>query len=138
MSELIDTETQSFCDAMDKLLTEVYRVAEVTRVLGMEEPLFRGGETAWHSWDGMVVAGRELKPGYFLVRAYDKALVLNPDPFTRKGLKDCLAWILKYDKHHAKWSVEAWSVEKGDRSFSRLARSLKTFPRPGSTAMVAS
>ncbi|GAI60700.1 unnamed protein product [marine sediment metagenome] len=138
MSEVIDAETKSYRQTIDKLLTEVYRIAEVTRVLGMDEPLFRGGESAWHSWDGVVVAGRELKHGYFLVLAYNDTDGLNPDPFTRAGLKDCQAWILKYDSQHARWSVEAWNVEKGNRSFSKLARSLETFPRPGSTSFVVS
>ncbi|GAJ22945.1 unnamed protein product, partial [marine sediment metagenome] len=128
MSEVIDTETKSYSQTMNKLLTEVYRIADATRALGMDEPLFRGGECAWHSWNGVVVAGQELKPDYFLVLAYNDTDGLNPDPFTRTGLQDCLAWILRYDRHYSQWSVEAWSVQKGDRSFSKLARSLKTFP----------
>ncbi|MBA7575843.1 hypothetical protein ES708_17679 [subsurface metagenome] len=138
MSEALDQETQNFNRNLDEVLDVVCHVAEATRVLGMEEPLFRGGEFASHSTSNWVIAGQELKPGYFLVLCYDKAKTLNPDPFTRYGLKDCQAWILRYDSQHSHWSVEAWNIEKGDRSFSKLARSLKTFPRPGSTAIVVS
>ncbi|MBA7543262.1 hypothetical protein ES705_35592 [subsurface metagenome] len=121
MSEAIDTETKSYSQAIDKLLTEVYRVAEVARVSGIKEPLLRGSEFAWHSWDGFVVAGRELRHGYFLVLAYSDTDGLNPDPFTRAGLKDRQAWILKYDRHYSRWSVEAWNKSIGDRAFSQLA-----------------
>ena len=121
MSEVTDAETKSYSQAIDKLLTEVYRVAEVARVSGIKEPLLRGSEFAWHSWDGFVVAGRELRHGYFLVLAYSDTDGLNPDPFTRAGLKDCQAWILKYDRHYSRWSVEAWNKSIGDRAFSQLA-----------------
>ncbi len=138
MSEALDQETQNFNRNLDEVLDVVCQVAEATRVLGMEEPLFRGGEIARHLGRGLVAAVQELKAGYFLALFYDDTEVLNPDPFTRTGLKDCLAWILKYDSHHSKWSVEAWNEETSDRSFSKLARSLKTFPRPGSTSLVGS
>jgi len=138
MSEQLDQETQNFSRNLDKLLDVVCQVAETTRVLGMKEPLFRGGEFAHHSAGNLVVAGQELKPGYFLVLYYDNAEDLNPDPFTRAGLSNCLAWILKYDNHHSRWSIEAWNESISDRSFSKLARSLKTFPRPGSTSLVVS
>ncbi|MBA7669526.1 hypothetical protein ES703_77657 [subsurface metagenome] len=138
MSEALDQETESYCERLHALLNVVFEVAEATRILGMEEPLFRGGEIASHLGRGLVAAVQELKTGYFLALFYDDTEVLNPDPFTRTGLKDCLAWIFKYDSHHSKWSVEAWNEETGDRSFSKLARSLKTFPRPGSTSLVGS
>ncbi|GAI69985.1 unnamed protein product [marine sediment metagenome] len=138
MSEALDQETQNFSRNMDKLLDDVCQVAEATRIFGKEQPLFRGGEIARHSAGHLVVAGRELKPDYFLVLFYDEAEVLNPDPFSRLSLEDCLAWILKYDSHYSRWSVEAWNIEKGNRSFSKLARSLNTLPRPGSTALVVS
>ncbi|GAI65264.1 unnamed protein product [marine sediment metagenome] len=138
MSEARDQETLALSRELDTLIDVVYQVAEATRVLGMEEPLFRGGEIARHSVDNLVLSGQELQPGYFLVLCYYKSQGFNPDPFTRYGLKDNQAWILKYDSHHAKWSEVAWNVEKGDRSFSKLARTLKTFPRPGSTSLVVS
>ncbi|GAJ15160.1 unnamed protein product [marine sediment metagenome] len=138
MSEALDQETDSYNERLSALLEVVFDVAEATRILGAEEPLFRGGSLDRHSMSNYIVSGQELKPGYFLVVAHDGVKGFTPDPFTRYGLKDCLAWILRYDSHHSRWSVEAWSVEKGDRSFSKLARSLKTFPRPGSTSLVVS
>lgn len=138
MSEALDQETARFSRNMEKLLEEVCRIAEATRLLGIDEPRFRGGEIANHSAGTLVVAVRELKPGYFLALFYDTTEVLTPDPLTRVGLKDCLAWILKYDSQHARWSVEAWNESIGNRSFSKLVRSLETFPRLSSTSMVLS
>ncbi|GAI59894.1 unnamed protein product [marine sediment metagenome] len=138
MSEALDQETESYCERLNALLEVVSEVAEAVRILGKEEPLFRGGRIERHSASNFIVAGQELKPNYFLVISYDGTKVFTSDPFTRTGLKDCLAWILKYDSQHTRWSVEAFSVEKGDRSFSKLARSLKTFPRLASTPLAVS
>ncbi|GAI08889.1 unnamed protein product, partial [marine sediment metagenome] len=67
-----------------------------------------------------------LKPGYFLALFYDETKTQDPDPYTERGLKHCQAWIFKYDRHHAKLSIEARNTEIGDRSFSQLAHRLAT------------
>ncbi|GAI99830.1 unnamed protein product, partial [marine sediment metagenome] len=41
-----------------------------------------------------------------------------------RGLKDCQAWIFKYDRQHSRLSIEARNAETGNRSFSQLAHRL--------------
>jgi hypothetical protein len=124
MSEQLDQEQQAYSQAIANALSVATQVAEATRILGMEEPLFRGGQIARHSLNGLVFSCQELRRGYFLALCYSEVESPNPDPFTWYGLEGCLAWLLSYDSHHAKWKAEAFSECIGDKAFSKLARDL--------------
>ena len=125
MSEALDYETESYCERLHVLLDVVFEVAELTRTLGIEEPRFRGGSIERRSTSNYIVEGQELKPNYFLIVTYDGAKGFTPDPFTWYGLEGCLAWILSYHSHHAKWKVEAFSECIGRQAFAKLARKHK-------------
>jgi len=101
-------------------------LAEATRLQSMTEPIPRGEQIASYWDNNLMWESHYLKPSYFLTLFYDEAKAKNPDPYTERGLKHCLAWIFKYDSHHAKWEVEAWNAEIGNRSFSQLAHRLAT------------
>ncbi|GAJ22906.1 unnamed protein product, partial [marine sediment metagenome] len=47
-------------------------------------------------------------------------------PYTKRGLKDCQAWIFKYDRRHSRLSFQARNVEIGNKAFARLAHHLAT------------
>ncbi|GAI69473.1 unnamed protein product, partial [marine sediment metagenome] len=70
---------------------------------------------------GYAISG---KPDYFVAVLYNPATHWLPDPEDGRQLKNCQAWILKYDRHYSRWSVEAWNKSIGDRAFSKLARRL--------------
>ncbi len=126
MSEQPDCEIEAYSQAIANALCAATQIAELTRILGMEEPLFRGGEIASHSLDGQVFSSQELRRGYFLALCYNEVESPDPDPFTWYGLEGCLAWLLYYERHHAKWKIEAFSECIGRQAFAKLARKHKT------------
>ncbi|MBA7577364.1 hypothetical protein ES708_19215 [subsurface metagenome] len=126
MSKAQEQEIYRRITAMKDPLEIARELAEGTRLQGMTEPIPRGEQIAGYWDNNLMWESHYLKPSYFLALFYDKAKATNPDPYTERGLKDCQAWIFKYDSHHAKWSIEARNAEIGNRSFSQLAHRLAT------------
>ncbi|GAJ15352.1 unnamed protein product [marine sediment metagenome] len=62
----------------------------------------------------------------FNVELSSNCLAKTPDPYTKRGLKDCQAWIFKYDRRHSRLSFQARNVEIGNKAFARLAHHLAT------------
>ncbi len=124
MSEAQDQATYRRITAMKDPLAIAREIADATRIQSMTEPIPRGASVAGYCDGDLVWETYYLKPDYFLVLFCDDTQAEDPDPFTRAGLKDCQAWIFKYDRQHSRLSIEARNAETGDRSFSMLARRL--------------
>ena len=126
MSKAQEQEAYRRITAMRERKAIAWELTEATRIQSMTEPIPRGfpvgtcfdGNLTWES--------HYLKPDYFLALSYDDTKAKSPDPYTERGLKDCQAWIFKYDRQHGHLSIEARNAEMGNLSFSRLAYRLAT------------
>ncbi len=112
--------------AMNNPLAIARELTEQTRIQSMTEPIPRGESVAGYFDGNLRWETHYLKPDYFLALFYDDTKAKNPDPYTERGLKDCRAWIFKYDRQHSRLSMQARSNEIGNRSFSQLAHRLAT------------
>ncbi|MBA7644798.1 hypothetical protein ES703_52544 [subsurface metagenome] len=65
-----------------------------------------------------------LKPNRYAVIIAPETRQLAVDSCTIEGLKNCQAWIFKYDRQHGRLSIEAWNGSIGDKAFAKLARRL--------------
>ncbi|GAI59749.1 unnamed protein product [marine sediment metagenome] len=126
MSEALDQETQTYANALNEVLSTARELIEQNRIRGLTEPVQRGEEVAVYFDGNLSGEIHYLKPDYFLALFYEDTKVKSPDPYTERGLKDCQAWIFKYDRQHSRWSVEAFNAETGNRSFSQIAHRLAT------------
>ncbi|GAI68014.1 unnamed protein product [marine sediment metagenome] len=122
MSEVIDTETKSYGEASNHLLTKAYQLAEQARIQSITKPLPQGGGFSGFSDDNLQGYAISGKPDYFVAVLYKDTTNWMPDPEDGRQLKNCQAWILKYDRQHARWSVEAWNGSIGNKAFAKLAR----------------
>jgi hypothetical protein len=126
MSEHLDQATQYHQVANQEALNIVLQLTEKARIQSITKPLPKGGGFAAFADDNLSAFACDLKPPYFVAVLWHTGDKFLPDFEDGRSLKNCLAWILRYDSHHAKWSVEAWNKQQGNRSFSRLARRLTT------------
>ncbi len=126
MSKAQEQEVYRRITAMKEPLAIARELTEATRVQSMTEPILRGFPVATYFDGNLTWEAHYLKPDYFLALFYDDTKVKSPDPYTERGLKDCQAWIFKYDRQHSRLSIEARNVEKGNRLFSQLAHRLAT------------
>ncbi|GAI73586.1 unnamed protein product, partial [marine sediment metagenome] len=122
MSKAQEQETYRRITAMKDPQEIARALTEQTRIQSMTEPIPRGFPVATYYDGDLNWESHYLKSGYFLALFYDETKTEDPDPYTEPGLKHCQAWIFKYDRHHAKWSVEAYNAEIGNKSFAKLAR----------------
>jgi hypothetical protein len=126
MSEALDQETQTHQTAIQKGLDVALRLAEQARIKVKTDPCPNGGGFAAFADDNLSAYAYDLKPPYFLALVWQTGTKFLPDPEDGRSLKNCQAWILKYDSHYAKWKVKAWNIQIGNKPFAKLARRLAT------------
>ncbi|GAJ14039.1 unnamed protein product, partial [marine sediment metagenome] len=112
--------------AMNNPYAIARELTEQTRIQSMTESIPRGEEVAGYCNGSLTWETHYLKPDYFLALFYDDTKEKTPDPYTKRGLKDCQAWIFKYDRRHSRLSFQARNVEIGNKAFARLAHHLAT------------
>ncbi|GAI77555.1 unnamed protein product [marine sediment metagenome] len=122
MSEQLDQEQQTYSIAVANALSVALDLAEQARIKVKTDPCPLGGGFAAFSDDNLSGFAYDLKSPYFVAVLWQTGDKFLPDPEDGRGLKNCQAWILKYESHHAKWSVEAYNAEIGNKSFAKLAR----------------
>jgi len=126
MSKAQEQEAYLRIMALHTPLAIARELTEQTRIQSMTESIPRGESVAGY-WDSNLMwETYYLKPDYFLALFYDVTKAKNPDPYTERGLKDCQAWVFKYDRQHSRLSIEARKAETSNRSFSQLAHRLAT------------
>jgi len=125
MTKAQEEEVYRRIKAMKDPMAIARELAEQTRIQSMTEPIPRGEQIAGYWDNNLMWETHYLKPDYFLAIFYDKAKAKNPDPYTERGLKDCQAWIFKYDSHDATLKVEARNADIGNKAFAQLAREYK-------------
>jgi hypothetical protein len=126
MSEALDQETKRQGEAINQLLIRAYHLAERGRLQTVYCPVPAGGILLLGDEDDRHYEVVYLKPNFFAVSISNASESKYPGSFTIHALNRCQAWIFHYNRHYAKWSVEAWNAETGNRSFSKLARRLTT------------
>ncbi|MBA7577339.1 hypothetical protein ES708_19190 [subsurface metagenome] len=126
MSKAQEQEAYRRITAMNEPLAIARELTEQTRVQSMTEPIPRGFPASTYFDGNKMWETHYLKPDYFLALFYDDTKAKNPDPYTERGLKDCQAWIFKYDRQHSRLSIETWNARTGNHSFSQLAHRLAT------------
>ncbi|MBA7577417.1 hypothetical protein ES708_19269 [subsurface metagenome] len=111
-----------------ELVSKAYELAECGRLQTFTFH-FHGGDIIIEDFDSILSYDvHYLKPDHYAVIIAPETRQLAVDSCTMEGLANCQAWIFKYDRHHAKWSVEAWNGSIGDKAFAKLARHLMSPP----------
>jgi len=109
---------------LDELVAKAYYFAERGRLHTFTERYKPGGIMVFDFDSILSYHVHYLKRHYYAVIIAPETRQLAVDSCTMQGLKNCQAWIFKYDSQHAKWSVEAWNASTGDKAFAKLARDL--------------
>ncbi|GAI71963.1 unnamed protein product [marine sediment metagenome] len=122
MSMELDQETKAQQPASQQSLGIALNLAEQARIKVKTDPCPLGGGFAAFSDDNLSGFAYDLKSPYFVAVLWQTGDKFLPDPEDGRGLKNCQACILKYESHHAKWSVEAYNAEIGNKSFAKLVR----------------
>ena len=125
MSEQLDQKTQAYQTAIEKGLDVALRLAEQARIKAETDPCPNSGGFAGFADDNLSAVAYDLTPPYFVALLSQTGTSFFADPEDGRSLKNCQAWILKYDSHHARWKVEAWNTEIGNKAFAQLAREYK-------------
>ncbi|GAI62780.1 unnamed protein product [marine sediment metagenome] len=108
----------------EELLVKAYELAERGR-LQTQRQHYQPGNIIILDFDANLSYHVDyLKVHHYAVIIAPETRQLSVDSCTMIGLKNCQAWIFKYDRQHAKWSVEAWNGSTGDKAFAKLARDL--------------
>ena len=126
MSKAQEQEAYRRITAMNDPLAIARELTDQIRIQSMTEPIPRGFPVGTYFDGNLNWESHYLKPDYFLALFYDDTQTEDPDPYTERGLKDCQAWIFKYDRQHSQLSIETHNAETGNRSFSQLAHRLAT------------
>ncbi|MBA7576848.1 hypothetical protein ES708_18690 [subsurface metagenome] len=125
MAEVIDPETKTHDTHVCQLLTIALQVAEHDRTQRLKGTITEGRTTAAIVDDRLSMCILERHANTYVIAAYnshryDGKIIYLPDL-----LNHAHAWILRYDSHHAKWSVEASNFETSNAEFFRLVQQLK-------------
>ncbi|MBA7661424.1 hypothetical protein ES703_69441 [subsurface metagenome] len=109
---------------INELLAKAYQLAEGAR-LQCQYHRFDPGDIMITAFDSNLSYEVDyLKTLHYAVIISPESRQLSVDPCTMLGLKNCQAWLFKYDSQHSRWSAEAWNGSIGDKAFAKLARDL--------------
>ncbi|GAI94122.1 unnamed protein product [marine sediment metagenome] len=109
---------------LDELVAKAYHFAETARLHTFTER-YKPGNYMVLDFDSILSYHVSyLKRNHYAVIICPESRQLGPYPEAIVGIKNCQAWIFKYDNQHAKWSVEAWNASIGDKAFAKLARDI--------------
>ncbi|MBA7592926.1 hypothetical protein ES708_35128 [subsurface metagenome] len=124
MRKGLGQRTQIDSIPIDELVNKAYGLAESARLLLRRGRYLPGDIMIFEPYSTLVENVSYLKLHHYAVIIEPASRQLGVDPCTMVGLKNCQAWIFKYDNQHFRWSIEAWNGSIGDKAFSKLARNL--------------
>jgi len=122
MTKGLGDRTQIDAFPILQLLAKAYQLAEDARLQLNYHRFDPGGIMVLDFDSNLKYEVDYLKPHHYVIIISPDSRQLAVDPCTMIGLVNCQAWIFKYDYHHAKWSIEAWNKNTGDKAFAKLAR----------------
>ncbi|GAI60802.1 unnamed protein product [marine sediment metagenome] len=118
MSEVLDQETKTLATQIDELLSVVINAAEALRTQILAKKIDPRSVMRGEIPASLIFDIYALKANRYLACCYNLDL-LFPPIFSNSRVLSCVdAWLLKYDSHYTKWTVEAFSLADGAKKFT--------------------
>ena len=127
MSEQIDTRTSIYGQVMQQVLNHVLYHAEDFRTKRLSGEMPKESTYLVTGDNQGFINLMPLKKNRYLALCYDLSDLPDKPMNDKLLIKHSDAWILYYDSHYAKWSVEAWNKQTGNKKFIKLYYSLIPF-----------
>jgi len=116
MSEALDQETQKMASQIQELLDSIMTAAESLRTKILAKEIDPRSGMRGELPGSLIVDVYALRDSRYLACLYNLDLLFHA-VFNNNRILNCVdAVFLKYDSHHAKWSVEAFSfIDKHEK-----------------------